>query len=115
MKCTKCFIDKDSSEFYFRYNRNKLSTECKTCFRLRMGNRHQQHKNLLVAELGGACNRCNYNISSRVLVFHHLDPSQKKFGIAKNLSIKLEILRSEVSKCILLCPNCHAEKHLGLW
>ena len=113
--CTKCGKTKDESEFYCRSRNNELLAECKECFRGRMAHRHQDHKEQLVAEAGGKCERCGYDTSPRILHFHHRDPSTKLFEISDRLSANLSVLREEVKKCMLLCPNCHGEKHQGLW
>lgn len=47
----------------------------------------------------------------RALEFHHLDPTQKDFGISKTLTKSFKALTEETDKCILLCSNCHAEEH----
>jgi hypothetical protein len=58
------------------------------------------------------CNRCGL-ADHRVLDFHHKDPSQKEF----NLSImagrnpNFQTLLDEVSKCEVLCSNCHRIHH----
>lgn len=119
MICSKCKDDKPKTAFYtsFRKDRNKVVTyhECRMCFRIRMNARHEETKLLLVRESGGSCKRCNYNRSPRVLAFHHLDSTKKAFEISERPSADINVLRMEVAKCILLCPTCHAEKHLGLW
>lgn len=66
----------------------------------------------LVDELGGKCSKCGYDDNKRVLNFHHVDPSTKSFGISSKLGMKLDTLRVEAAKCILLCANCHAIEHL---
>ena len=116
-KCSKCFIILSLSNFYKRSDRRnkRYSSECKNCFKSRMGSRHQQNKDTLIAEFGGKCIKCGYNKYARVLAFHHTDPSKKEFGISKKLSSNLNKLRNECMKCIILCPNCHAELHIGLW
>ena len=114
--CSSCKKIKDIKDFYKRKNRKSgYTSECKGCFKSRMGNRHQIHKDILVKEAGGQCIRCGYDACTRILVFHHLDPSTKSFGISEKLSANLSILKAEVDKCVLLCPNCHGEKHLGIW
>ena len=65
----------------------------------------------LIKEAGGKCQRCGYNKCMRALEFHHVDPSTKDFGISRQLNKDMSELREEVSKCILLCSNCHAEVH----
>ena len=66
---------------------------------------------MLIAYKGGKCERCGYDKSSRALEFHHLNPSEKDFGISKVLTRSIQSLKEEVDKCILLCSNCHAEIH----
>ena len=66
---------------------------------------------MLIAYKGGKCERCGYDKSSRALEFHHLNPSEKDFGISKVLTRSIQSLKEEADKCILLCSNCHAEIH----
>lgn len=68
-------------------------------------------KKMLVDRLGGKCQKCGYNSCIRALEFHHKDPTQKDFGISKTITKNIDVLLSEVDKCILLCSNCHAEEH----
>ena len=62
---------------------------------------------------GGKCEKCGYDKNLAALEFHHIDPSIKNFQIDlrvfSNLSNKA--LEEEISKCILLCANCHREIH----
>lgn len=59
---------------------------------------------------GGQCNNCGYNKSLRALVFHHVNPSKKEFGIASNYR-GWDKTKKELDKCVLLCSNCHMEEH----
>ena len=59
---------------------------------------------------GGKCVICGYNKSVRALQFHHVDPSQKDFGISGSTK-SFEKLKPELDKCVLVCANCHAEIH----
>lgn len=67
-----------------------------------------------VAYKGGACQVCNYSKAIRALAFHHLDPTQKDFGIGDGAGRSWKSIRAELNKCVLLCSNCHAEVHSGL-
>jgi hypothetical protein len=72
-------------------------------------------KEAMVAEAGGACAVCGYDEYVGALQFHHVDPSQKRFNIARGgLTRGLDEVREEARKCVLLCGNCHAEVEAGL-
>ena len=72
-------------------------------------------KQQLVAEAGGRCLLCGYDAYEGALQFHHLDPTQKLFNLARGgLTRPLEQVREEARKCVLLCGNCHAEVEAGL-
>lgn len=45
-----------------------------------------------------------------VLQFHHRDPSKKELTIGKFIPSK-EKLEKELSKCDVLCANCHLDRH----
>lgn len=74
----------------------------------------ERKKQKAVEYLGGKCRVCGYNKHYKMLEFHHLDPSQKDFGISSKASWGFEKIKTEIEKCALLCPNCHREVHLGL-
>lgn len=63
---------------------------------------------------GGCCQVCGYKKSLRALDFHHIDPKEKDFAISKFKNKKLESLKKELDKCVLVCKNCHCEIHDGL-
>lgn len=70
---------------------------------------------VLVAEAGGRCCICGYDRYVGALEFHHLDPAQKRLGLAAGgLTLSLEVLRGEARKCVLVCSNCHAEVEGGV-
>jgi 5-methylcytosine-specific restriction endonuclease McrA len=64
---------------------------------------------------GGKCKICGYKKCDWSLTFHHLDPSQKDFGLSsRGITRSWEKTKAELEKCILLCMNCHAEVHHGV-
>lgn len=67
----------------------------------------------LIESRGGKCEICGYNKNIATLEFHHINPDEKEFQLdMRHLSnTSLEKLQSEVSKCQLLCANCHREVH----
>ena len=48
-----------------------------------------------------------------VLDFHHREPKEKAFEIATGVKMmyKWEIIEQEISKCEMLCANCHRRLH----
>jgi hypothetical protein len=61
---------------------------------------------------GSKCICCGYSKCSRALSFHHVNPSEKSFGIsARGITRSWEKTRAELDKCVLVCANCHAEIH----
>jgi transposase-like protein len=83
---------------------------CRHCRADAVSRRRRKMKAILVAEAGGACRLCGYDASAGALVFHHLDPAEKRFELnAKGVALAIETLRAEARKCVLLCSNCHAE------
>jgi predicted nucleic acid-binding Zn ribbon protein len=67
----------------------------------------------LVRTASGRCSICGYHKNLAALVFHHTDSTAKDFKLdMRSLSNrKLEPVLEEISKCILVCANCHAELH----
>lgn len=64
---------------------------------------------------GNKCAICGYDKCIKALEFHHVDETQKDFGIsAKGYTRSWDNVRKEIGKCILLCANCHREVHEGI-
>ena len=52
------------------------------------------------------CQICGYKEHTEILEFHHINSKDKKFQLSKTHKSIL-LLKEEIKKCILLCPNCH--------
>ena len=64
---------------------------------------------------GGRCQKCGYDRCVEALEFHHLESSDKDFGISsKGYTRSWDKIREELEKCVLLCANCHPETHVRL-
>lgn len=65
------------------------------------------------------CEDCAKNFPYYVMHFDHLPGFQKLFNISqfKNYTKDIEVVKREISKCDVVCANCHAERshrrHLG--
>jgi hypothetical protein len=59
----------------------------------------------------GTCADCDLQVTAENLVvfdFDHRDPTVKRFAISSmRSSVSFEALREEMSKCDLVCANCH--------
>ena len=75
--------------------------------------RRRKVREMAVQYKGGQCSRCGYKKCVEALEFHHLDSSQKDFGIsAKGYTRSWARVREEIEKCVLVCANCHRELHV---
>lgn len=112
--CSKCKITKPLEDFYKKKNKLGHYHYCKDCFRQVMLVRTRKQAELISSLVGDCCSVCGYNKCDSALELHHLDPKQKEFSLSKSRSYSIEKIKKEISKCILLCANCHREVHSGL-
>ena len=75
-------------------------------------------KDILIQLLGGVCKECGYIYPQCAMDFHHVIKKEKdELAIGIRLRQYSEkgfwerVLPDVVEKCILLCANCHREKH----
>jgi hypothetical protein len=67
-------------------------------------------KNAVVELFGGACMTCSGVFPARVFDLHHLGEKAISPSYAMtNMSIRN--MAEEISKCVLLCANCHRLEH----
>jgi hypothetical protein len=59
-------------------------------------------------KLERGCLKCNYAQHHAALQFHHRNPDEKIFALAKCENFSWEMLLDEIEKCDVLCSNCHA-------
>ena len=75
--------------------------------------RRKKLKQMAIEHKGGKCAACGYCKCVGALEFHHLNPSEKEFGLStRGLTRSWEKTKAEVDKCVLLCANCHREAHV---
>jgi 5-methylcytosine-specific restriction endonuclease McrA len=93
----------------------RCTYRCVLCTQERVSERRRRIKRILIEEAGGCCAACGYDRYPAALQFHHLNPSEKSFGLsAGGLSRGIDRARKEARKCVLLCGNCHAEVEAGV-
>ena len=68
-------------------------------------------RELGVEKLGGKCRRCGTD-KPYLLDFHHRNPEEKEGSLSEfSKGYNLDKFNKELSKCDLLCANCHREFH----
>ena len=74
--------------------------------------RRKENKIRAVNYLGGACERCGLTSPYySVFDFHHRNPEEKEADPGTLLHRSWETVFKEISKCMLLCANCHRIVH----
>ena len=103
MRCSSC--DRD-----YEYDRKKghTKTHCNSCM---VNRRRFAVKERALEYKGGKCVDCGYSKCKRALQFHHL--RDKDFDFSGAHARRWKVLEAELDKCVLLCANCHAERHDG--
>lgn len=76
--------------------------------------KRKARKKWLIENYGRCCVRCGYSRCYEALHFHHVYPEYKLFTIASGMGRPWEELLDEVEKCVILCSNCHSERHYGV-
>ena len=85
---------------------------CKKCSVEAVQRRRYLVKEKAVEYRGGKCEICGYDKCISALEFHHLNPTQKDFGIGhRGYTRSWEKVKEELDKCIMVCANCHREIH----
>lgn len=111
--CRIC--NRDLEDIQFPKNGNALRNICKECQTKRVRTRQIEFVNW-VNGLKTQCSICGYNKCKEALEWHHTEDN-KDFNISRFVNgnypsdkNKQKVL-NELSKCILVCSNCHREIH----
>ena len=127
--CQKCNEMKTIDNFSVRENRKRgYHTWCKSCVKEYDRERHQKNREkilqqkkdrrLLIREWFDtyksnlSCEKCGENHIA-TLDFHHIDSNEKEYIISDMVryGFSIENIEKEISKCIILCANCHRILH----
>jgi hypothetical protein len=129
--CTRCKQEKAVTSFSRASHTRGYSYHCKECVREKSREHYhssnkevvfgrakqrvyvvQEALNKLKSEYG--CYYCPES-ESACLDFHHINETEKSDSISKLAKVKsLAKLAPEISKCIVVCANCHRKIHAGL-
>ena len=137
MVCKICGIDKPITEFYADNSvKSGIMSKCKECTKANVAKRYAEKKKEIldyhhlyylrhkdkqreqdvdyhnrIQHLKTPCVKCGED-RLYVIDFHHINPSEKAFNInRKTCKSDFSVIENEVSKCVSMCRNCHAEFH----
>ncbi|ATI16609.1 hypothetical protein [Salmonella phage LVR16A] len=117
--CPDCSVEYPLTTEYFYANgtqasgRKKWKAACKSCD---LSRRKRKTEEVILEVFPSlSCEVCGYSKCKAALDFHHLDPSEKDFNLARITSTNMakDKVIAELRKCVLLCSNCHREHHAG--
>lgn len=113
--CSKCKSEKSLSEFYpQKSHKDGVMSMCKECFNKLCTDRWIRRKKHYIELLGGECEHCHIKLNDTnyaIFDFHHKDPNTKEYSWTKLRLFSDSRIRKELSKCQLLCANCHRLVH----
>lgn len=103
--CKQCYT-------VFDYN-DRYSTQiyiCKDCDGDNRLSRYQStRKKVYEYLLNHPCTDCG-EVDPVVLEFDHLDPTIKEYNISNMMSYSWSSIEKEISKCQVVCANCHRRR-----
>jgi hypothetical protein len=99
-------------DFFPGETSNHRGRYCGVCVNKRQRNRRRKHKQDLIDLGGGKCQNCEFQTYLPSLQFHHVE-KPKLFNPSEVNRHTKEELTTEISKCCLLCSNCHDAYHGG--
>ncbi len=128
--CLKCNVEKDVTEFH--KNKSKpdgLQVHCKSCKKLvdalhyknftpeqkhrRDKNRSESKQVIKDYKKGCICLICGES-EPCCLDFHHLRDKKVNVSQMGGQGFSEKLILEEISKCIVLCANCHRKIHGGI-
>lgn len=111
-RCCICKNEKLDTDFYAKGKEKRTSSLCKPCFNNYCMARWIARKETIIQQFGGVCCDCKQSYHYAVFEFHHLDPTVKEYNWIKMRQMSEDKMQTELSKCVLLCANCHRLRHV---
>lgn len=102
---------KKYSKIHYQKNKDKYKTKAKISNKI-LYEKNRNHIRFVKSLTG--CTLCGYRKCIEALEFHH-PQNNKDSNIARLLHGSTRKLVEEISKCIVLCANCHREQHFNYW
>jgi hypothetical protein len=104
----------------------KCDLLCANCHRIRHALResaslepavaHRRRRKLkAIAHMHSTCYACGRGGPPALFEFHHWNADEKEFGLSESgISRSWARVVAELTKCVMLCANCHREVHAGV-
>jgi 5-methylcytosine-specific restriction endonuclease McrA len=65
----------------------------------------------LIKKAGGKCVICSYKKNLAALAFHHINEKGTRLSGSFLIKMSIKGAEEELSRCVLVCHNCHSEIH----
>lgn len=104
-QCTRCLIIKSIDNFC-KGTHSGYSHVCRQCKK----EEYQFCRDEINKIKSQGCSHCGFNKSVAAIDFHHLRDRELRISQSSRLTKRVI---EEMSKCILLCSNCHRMLHNG--
>ena len=114
LTCKQCNIEKEASGFpVASITKSGRAGTCKECYSVRNRNKRVKRAKTLHEMFDKSCRDCGISHDNPSFFdFHHIDKSTKHREVKQILNGSWDKIMTEVDKCVMLCPNCHRERHL---
>jgi len=109
--CPSCHITYTNENAYESEDGRR---RCRKCTSMKRVETFIRKKVWAVELMGGKCVDCNGVFPYQIYSFHHLDPSQKDYDWKSLKKQKEKTVLEELQKCVMLCMNCHAIRHIDM-
>ena len=93
------------------YQRNNANPEWKEQRNKQRAQKRRDNKRKAVEFMGNCCARCGESFPDCCYDFHHKDPLDVNEVPSTILHCSWKRIEQELSKCIMVCSNCHRIIH----
>lgn len=108
--CSRCKVEKDVGLFRIDVARSDgYSCVCILCNSEYSSVRSRKKREYINTFKRKGCKICGYRRCYSALEFHHIN-GDKEFGLS-TATCSEQRIKKEISKCIVVCANCHREIH----
>ena len=107
--CTLCGVEKPLSA----YGKNKNHSDgrqyyCRECVAVKRAERCAEARDWVNNyKMERGCTDCGYAVHPHALDLDHLPQYEKLFTVADQMHRHIDSVKAEVSKCEVVCANCH--------